>query len=115
MSRPRPKLPWDPVDLKPHQLAAIKAISDGVAEPEQQRTAFTTIVQMLCGVDQMSFTILGSEEGRRATDFAEGKRWVGNTLRFQIAGRQYPVNPRGAPPPMPDTPGPPAEPSKGDT
>jgi hypothetical protein len=65
----------------------------------------------------MSFTVLGSDEGRRASDFAEGQRWVGNTLRFQICGREYPVNPRGAPPPMPD-PSPaaaPAEPPKDET
>lgn len=99
---PRPKLPWDQVPLTPTELASIKAVADGVAEGEQQRIAFRTIVDKLCGVDRMSFTMLGPEDGKRGTDFAEGKRWVGNTLRFDIVGREYPVNPRGAPPPMPD-------------
>ncbi len=104
MARPRPQLPWDPVDLTPSEIASIKALSDGQAEPEQQRIAWRTIVEKVCGVDAMSFTVLGSIDGQRATDFAEGKRWVGKTLRTQIAGREYPVNPRGAPPPMPEAP-----------
>lgn len=107
----KPKLPWDLVDLSATELASIKAVSDGVAEPEQQRIAYRTIVFKLCGVDRASFTILGPDEGKRATDFAEGKRWVGNTIRNDIVNREYPVNPRGAPPPMPDQ----SEPSKGDT
>jgi hypothetical protein len=101
-AKPRPvRLPWDPVDLTPSELASIKAVADGVAESEQQRIAFRTIVHKLCRVDRMSFTAFGPEEGKRATDFAEGCRWVGNTMRFDIVGREYPVNPRGAPPPMP--------------
>lgn len=102
MNRAKPNLPWDQVDLTAGELASIKAVADGVADPEQQRIAFRTIVEKLCGVDRMSFTVLGNEDGRRATDFAEGRRWVGNTLRHDIVGRQYPVNPRGAPPPLPD-------------
>lgn len=101
--RTRQALPWDAVELSATELASIKAISDGAADPEQQRIAYRTIIQKICGVDRASFTILGPDEGRRATDFAEGRRWVGNTIRFDIVGREYPVDPRGAPPPMPET------------
>lgn len=98
----KPHLPWDPVELTQTEVSSIKAVSDGVANGQQQQIAFRAIVDKLCGVDRASFTILpGSDDGRRATDFAEGKRWVGNTLRNNIVNRQYPVNPRGAPPPMP--------------
>lgn len=98
----KPKLPWDAVELSQSELSAIKAVSEGVAEPEQQRIAYRAIVFKLCAVERASFTILGPDEGRRASDFAEGKRWVGNTIRHDIVARPYPVNPRGAPPPMPD-------------
>lgn len=111
MAKPKSQLPWDLVDLTPSELASVKAVADGVAEPEQQRIAYRTIVFKLCGVDRLSFTVLGGEDGRRATDFAEGKRWVGNTIRNDIVNRDYPVNPRGAPPPMPDQ----SEPEKADT
>ncbi|MCK1501494.1 hypothetical protein [Bradyrhizobium sp. 188] len=99
----RAPLPWDRVDLTNTEVASIRAVSEGVADPEQQRVAYKAIIHKLCAVDRASFTILGGDEGRRATDFAEGKRWVGNTIRFQIVEREYPVDPRGAPPPMPDT------------
>ena len=98
----RQALPWDPVDLTATEAASIRAVSEGLADGEQQRIAYRTIIFKLCGVDRMSFTILGPDEGRRATDFAEGRRWVGNTIRFGTVDREYPVNPRGAPPPMPD-------------
>jgi len=112
MSKPaRQRLPWDPIDLTRSELASIKAVADGVAQGEQQRIAFRAIQLKLCAVDQASFTVLpGSEDGRRATDFAEGKRWVGLTLR-QVLGHQYPVNPRGPEPPMPE----PAQPAKDET
>lgn len=114
----RLKTPWDPVELTPSEFASIKAVHDGVAHPEQQRIAFRTIVQKLCNTPGMSFAA-GGEEGRRATDFAEGKRWVGFTMLNDIVGRAYPVDIHGAPPPMPDqTPAveAPAEtPTQGDT
>jgi hypothetical protein len=104
VSKPgRPKLPWDEVPLSNTELASIKAVHDGVANPDQQRIAFRTIVDKLCNVRGLSFAA-GGEEGRRATDFSEGKRWVGATLQNQIVNRPWPVNPRGAPPPMPDEP-----------
>jgi hypothetical protein len=97
----RPKLPWDNVPLTPSELASVKAVADGLANPDQQRLAFRVIVDKLCNVRGLSFAA-GGEEGRRATDFAEGKRWVGATLQNDIVSRPWPVNPRGAPPPMPD-------------
>ena len=39
-----------------------------------------TILRVLCETDRMTFWP-GAEDGRRATDFAEGKRWVGVQLR----------------------------------
>lgn len=66
--------PWDLVELELHELSAIKAIAT------QHPAGFAVIVEKICGVDLMSYAA-GGVEGQRATDFAEGKRWVGNTLR----------------------------------
>jgi hypothetical protein len=66
----RERWPWDQVQLEIHEVSAIKAIP---------QAAFDAILKV-AGIDQMSFAS-GGEEGRRATDFAEGKRWVGATLR----------------------------------
>lgn len=62
--------PWDQVHLEHHEVSAIKAIPEA---------AFAVILKV-AGIDLMSFAS-GGEEGRRASDFAEGKRWVGGTLR----------------------------------
>jgi hypothetical protein len=77
--------PWSAVDLAPHEVSAIKAISPGAFEA----------LEKICGTDRMSFTA-GGEDGRRATDFAEGRRWVGNTLR-QIREMKMPGPPKEQP------------------
>ena len=89
----KPLWPWDPINLTVGEIAAIKGMA------AQNRLAFEAIVFKICGVDRMSFTA-GGEDGRRATDFAEGRRWPGNTLR-QIVEMPAQVNPRGAPPEIP--------------
>lgn len=66
----RERWPWDQVHLARHEISAIKAIP---------QPAFDAILKV-AGIDLMSFAS-GGEEGRRATDFAEGKKWVGATLR----------------------------------
>lgn len=68
--RPRVPQPWDPVLLDRHEIAALKALTPHALAALEKLTA----------VDRASFAA-GGEDGRRATDFAEGKRWVGVTLR----------------------------------
>lgn len=94
--------PWEPVDLSISEIAALKALADGRAEPSQQKIAYETVIRKICAADAMSYAA-GAEDGRRATDFAEGKRWVALAIRQAVA-RELPVNPRGAPPPMPSQP-----------
>ena len=76
VKRPAPKQPvwpWDPVLLEPFEVSAVKAVA------AQMPLAWAAL-EKITGADRMSFTE-GGEDGRRATDFAEGRRWVGNTLR----------------------------------
>lgn len=96
--RPVPRAPWDSPMLEPGEIAALKALRSGVANEGQQRTAYAVIVDVIAGADRMSF--VGTEDGRRATDFAEGRRWVGLMVR-EATGLVVTVNPRGAEPPMP--------------
>lgn len=91
MPAPRPRMPWDPLQLEPHEVSALKAITP----------AAMAVIQKITGVDRASFTA-GGEDGRRATDFAEGARWVGLTLR-QARDVELPVKPRGPEPEPPPT------------
>lgn len=77
---PAPRWPWDQVELELHEISAIKAMA------AQFPAAWAAIVHKIAGADRMSFTA-GGEDGRRASDFAEGRRWVGNTLRQVLATR----------------------------
>lgn len=61
------------------EVIAIKSLEAGVANDHQQKLALKAIVDKVCGVRDMSFRP-GGEDGRRATDFAEGKRFVGEQL-----------------------------------
>ena len=73
MKRPKAaplSCPWDPVNLDLHEISAIKALPQSTL----------AVLDKLCGTDKLSFAA-GGEEGRRASDFAEGKRWVALTLR----------------------------------
>ncbi|HXI76091.1 MAG TPA: hypothetical protein VNH21_03090 [Steroidobacteraceae bacterium] len=90
--KPPPRCPWDPVDLELHELSAIKAVANTMP------LAWAAL-EKITGVDRMSFAA-GGEEGRRATDFAEGKRWVGNTLRL-VRDMKLPSRPIGPPPDEP--------------
>lgn len=96
------RLPWTLLieDIAPGDIAAVRAIADGSADEHQQRAAFAFIRDKLAGVNVMSFWP-GGEDGRRATDFAEGKRWVGDQLRRIINLQPQSYDSRGEPPPMP--------------
>ncbi len=61
-------------------IFALQAIAKGTASSAQQQRAYDYVVRALCETDRMTFWP-GGEDGRRATDFAEGKRWVGLQLR----------------------------------
>ena len=72
------RMPWDPVMLEPAELSAIKAIDP----------AAFAVIEKLTGCDLNPFTA-GAADGDRATTFAEGKLWVGHTLR-QVRAMKMP-------------------------
>jgi hypothetical protein len=71
-----PANPWEPPPLDDAELLALKSLSAGKANAFQQQLALTTIVKKLACSWDMSFRP-GGAEGARATDFAEGRRFVG--------------------------------------
>lgn len=71
--------PWGSFEPDPADLAAVKALVAGVANEGQQKAVLALIINRLCGTYDLSFRP-GGLAGVRASDFAEGKRYVGNQL-----------------------------------
>lgn len=82
LARPKsqPDRPWQMPRIEDADIFALQAIANGTAGNAQQQRAYECIVRILCETDRMTFWP-GGEDGKRATDFAEGKRWVGLQLR----------------------------------
>lgn len=62
---------WDTEDGLP-KAAAIQAVVEGKATPDQQILAMKAIVHDICELEGLSY----SPDDARDTDFAEGKRFV---------------------------------------
>jgi len=67
--------PWEAPELNEAEVLAVKALATGTASASQQRIALVTILTKFSCVYDMSFR--PGADGARATDFAEGKRFVG--------------------------------------
>lgn len=70
-----PYMPWKWEDHIP-ATAAINAVGQGTATPEQQIMAFDAIINGICRYYDLSYR----PDSERDTAFAEGKRFVGATL-----------------------------------
>lgn len=70
--------PWFPVKYTDYDASLITALHYGRASPNQQTEALKFIVEKVCGYYDLSYR--AGEDGRRDTDFAEGKRFVGAQL-----------------------------------
>ena len=71
--------PWFPAPYEKADASAIQALSRGLADPEQQQRALKWIIEGAAMCYGMSF-IPGGEDGRRDSDFAEGRRYVGQQI-----------------------------------
>lgn len=77
--------PWLAPPYDPANAYAMQALSRGDASPHQQRKALDFIVKTLCRAESMSFEPpAGNDDGRRASDFAEGKRWIAYMIRKHL-------------------------------
>lgn len=79
--------PWKPCTASVAEHMAIKAVYAGTAGPDQQKMAMEWIMEKACILKDMHF--FPGDDGRRNTDFALGRAFVGK----QIA-RLLTTNPR---------------------
>lgn len=70
--------PWAPYAFRKVEVMALKALHAGNASEGQQQLAFQLLLA-LSGAGDLEFRP-GGEDGRRASDFASGKRFVGLQL-----------------------------------
>jgi len=89
-SRPKRWLPkeqpWFPVDYDEQVIWAIRAFADGKANAGQQKTCWDWLMYLTGAVEQYAdLSFRPGPEGVRATDFAEGKRFVGLQVRKMLA------------------------------
>lgn len=75
----KPELrPWFPYKWEQsiEALYALKALQSGEANKDQQQIALDFIIKRLCSTYDMTYF----PDSSRDSDFAEGKRWVGNQI-----------------------------------
>lgn len=71
--------PWLPAPYELADVSAIQALVAGTASAEQQRRAMAWIINVAAGTYDMAYRP-GTEDGRRDTDFALGKAYVGQQI-----------------------------------
>lgn len=69
---------WKPIQYDPADVAAIQACIAGTALEHQQQRAMKWIIEIASATYDQSYR--PGEDGRRDTDFAEGRRFVGNSI-----------------------------------
>jgi hypothetical protein len=74
---PLEKEPWLPAPYDSSDIAALKALREGRAEPYQQQLALEWIVY-ICGTYENPFR--PGADGSRASDYAAGKQSVGQQI-----------------------------------
>lgn len=62
------------------EIAALLAIRDEKATPSQAKIGLDWVMREAARMNDMAFQ-LGGEDGRRASDFADGRHWVGHLIR----------------------------------
>lgn len=71
--------PEDSVELEPTDVAAIRSVMSGKADPVQQIAAIKAIVEKISLYYHLSYRP-DKKGGQRATDFLEGRRSVGQWI-----------------------------------
>lgn len=78
--------PWKPPEPPPEVIGVLKAVYAGEADAAQQRLAFDYILKLSYNGGAHYFP---GEAGRRDTDFALGRAWVGQMLRTLVTVRTH--------------------------
>lgn len=78
---PRPKQlfePWAPPETSAAEVAALKALANGKASPDQQKRALDFIIYRIAGTYEEVYC--PGDGGNRDTAYALGKRRVGTYI-----------------------------------
>lgn len=82
----KPKaLPWESPDRSDEVVYAIRALHESAALPHQQKLIWDWLQYITAagdGYQDLSFR--PGPDGQRATDFAEGKRFIGLQMRKML-------------------------------
>lgn len=82
--------PYQPAKYTDKEIIAIQALQAGNANEGQQIAALNWIINNVCQYYDLSF--YPGEGGRRDSDFAEGKRYVGaqivKMMKLKTGGKQ---------------------------
>lgn len=86
--------PWLPIGYELADVDALRALAAGMASKDQQLRAMQWI--LLKASDRLGMSYFpGGEEGRRNTDFMEGRRFVGNQIVKMINTDPTKLKPKG--------------------
>lgn len=79
---PKPQ-PWLPPDHDDEVVGAVRAIEHGNANSAQQQTFWRYLMYVTAATEEFADLSFRPDDkgGKRATDFAEGKRFVGLMIR----------------------------------
>lgn len=81
-ARPRNPLadnaPWKPAAYDIEVAGAFRALAAGTAQPQQQKLALDWLINIAAGTYDEAYR--PGEEGRRDTDYALGKQYVGRQV-----------------------------------
>lgn len=78
-------LPWEAADYDEKVVYAVRALSLGEALPHQQQLVWEWLGYITgAGDGHQDLSFRPGPDGQRATDFAEGKRWVGLHIRKML-------------------------------
>lgn len=83
-----------PVGMEVFDVECIKALARGDASEHQQKHALDYMINIVCGTYDMSFRA-GYEGAQKEQDFAEGRRFCGNTLVKALRINPEALKPRG--------------------
>ena len=82
--RPK-KEPWMPVDYDDDVIYAVRAVEKGIASPSQQKLFWDWIMYTTGAGEQFQdISFRPGADGVRATDFAEGRRFIGQQVRKML-------------------------------
>ena len=99
----RPKAePHNPPDYDDDVIMAVRSFAAGVANKHQQELAWTWFMYVTAASDEFQdLSYRPGDKGIRATDFAEGKRFVGQQMRKLLRPELTP-KPKAPPPKRPN-------------